>query len=161
MKYVVLYYSRTGRTRKIAQLIRMKLKADIEEIKDHQKRKGILGFINSGNEAYLKKRIPIEKPQKDLLKYDCVIIGTPVWAGSVSSPVRSFMLQYKDQFKKVAFFCTRLGSDSKSIFNVMEQVSLQRPKAVLSVSARDILLQSHIKAIDRFIRTLKEKEGEK
>ena len=60
MKSLIVYYSRTGNTKNIAETICRKLGADIEEIIDHKTERGF-GFLLSGNEAFLKKTVPIEE----------------------------------------------------------------------------------------------------
>jgi flavodoxin len=44
-KVLVVFYSKTGHTREIAQDIAKHLDADLEEITDQKKRTGLLGFI--------------------------------------------------------------------------------------------------------------------
>jgi flavodoxin len=51
MKALIVYYSRTGRTKKIAKEIQLGIKAEIEEIKDSKNRKGILGWLSAGRDA--------------------------------------------------------------------------------------------------------------
>ena len=48
MKTIVVYYSRTGNTRKVAEELADTLKCDIEQIIDTQKRSDVLGFLRSG-----------------------------------------------------------------------------------------------------------------
>ena len=55
MKNLVVYYSRTGRTKKIAKEIQERLNADIEEIHDVKNREGILGWLSAGRDAGTKK----------------------------------------------------------------------------------------------------------
>ncbi len=45
MKVLIVYYSRSGQTRNIAEVIAKKLGAELEEIVDHRNRKGLLGFL--------------------------------------------------------------------------------------------------------------------
>ena len=59
-KILVAYYSRTGQTRKLALDIAEKLKAEIDEIKDKRKRKGFLGYILAGRDAFRKNLTEIE-----------------------------------------------------------------------------------------------------
>ena len=102
MKSLVVYYSRSGKTEDIAGIIAKKLGSEIEEIDDHKNRKGLLGFISSGNEAYLQKAIPIEKLKKDPAQYELTIVGTPIWAGNMSTPILSFLKEYKEKINKFA-----------------------------------------------------------
>lgn len=51
MKTLVVFYSRTGNTKKMAKILAKELHADIDEIVDLKNRKGILGYIFSGRDA--------------------------------------------------------------------------------------------------------------
>ena len=54
MKVLVVYYSRTGNTKFVAEAIAQSLEADIEEIKDKKNRMGVFGFLRCGYEAIFK-----------------------------------------------------------------------------------------------------------
>ncbi|MGZ7109578.1 MAG: flavodoxin family protein, partial [Methanobacterium sp.] len=51
MKILVVFYSRTDNTRKVAEEIKNSLDCDIEEIIDTQNRSGPLGYMRSGRDA--------------------------------------------------------------------------------------------------------------
>ena len=51
MKTLIVYYSRTGLTKKIATHISETLKADIDEIIDTKKRSGAIGYMSGGRDA--------------------------------------------------------------------------------------------------------------
>ena len=104
MKPLVVFYSRTGTTKKVAESLKKLLKCDSEEILDVKSRKGPIGYLMSGREASMKKLARIKETKKNPSFYDIVLIGTPVWAGTMSTPVRTYISQNKVNFKKVAFF---------------------------------------------------------
>jgi len=112
MKTLVVYYSRTGTTRKVAEAIAGILRCDIEEVVDTKKRSGILGWLRSGRDAGSKKLTTIEKIKMHPNLYDVVIIGTPVWNNKMSTPIRTYISEYREHFKEVAFFCTQDGSEN-------------------------------------------------
>ena len=106
MKVLVVYYSRTGNTRFVAEAVTQSLEADIEEIKDGKNRMGVFGFLRCGYEAIFKKLTDIEVSGKNPEEYDLIIVGSPVWAGRLSSPVRTYLHLHGHKFKNVAFFIT-------------------------------------------------------
>ena len=76
----------------------------------------------------MARKIPaVAKPETklSLSEYDLVIIGTPVWAGRCSSPVRSFLLQFGEELKEAAYVITR-GSDVR-YEEVFDQMDLYVP----------------------------------
>ena len=51
MKSLVVYYSRSGNTRFVAEKISQEIGGDIEEIIDKKRRNGLVGFVLSGYDA--------------------------------------------------------------------------------------------------------------
>ncbi len=114
MKTLVVYYSRTGTTKKAAEIAAKELNADIEEIVDDIKRRGIWGYIKSGSHAIRKKLTKIEKLEKDAKDYDLIIIGSPVWANNMPPAIRTYLKNNNLENKKVAILITYGGSGEKS-----------------------------------------------
>ncbi|WP_430650081.1 flavodoxin family protein, partial [Bradyrhizobium liaoningense] len=75
-RILVVYYSRTGTTRKVAQSLSAALSCDSEEITEAGSRKGIFGYLRSAVEA--RRQIPsrIAATVRDPSLYDLVVIGT-------------------------------------------------------------------------------------
>ena len=119
-----VYYSRTGRTEKLMQEIASEFDCEIVKLEDGVKRSGLSGWLVSGLHAMSRKVPPVKEIETKLpLKnYDLVILGTPVWAGRCSAPMRSFLQQHGDQLKKVAYLITR-ASDVR-YEEVFEQMNL-------------------------------------
>lgn len=61
---LVVYYSRTGRTKKVAQDIATRLNADIEEIIPERNISGLFGLITLIMDAIKKRSMPIAEPDK-------------------------------------------------------------------------------------------------
>lgn len=154
MNTLVVYFSRTGNTKKVAEKIAKELGSDIEEIKEGRDRKGFLGYMRSGKEASMKSRPKIDEPVKKVKEYDVVIIGTPVWSWSVSSPVRSYIHKVRDDFKGVAFFCTMGGSGGKNAFKAMEDAASMVPKATLELMQKEVMADAFDKKVKDFAEKL-------
>lgn len=155
MKTLVVFYSRTGNTRKVAEEVTKVLRCDTEEIMDTKKRAGILHYLSSGREAMKEKLTELEEPKNDPSKYDLVIIGTPVWGGKMSVPVRTYIHLKKDGFKKVAFFYTAGGQNDK-IFPDMGKTCGKSPVATLGLSSAEIKKGDSSGKIKEFLIKLKD-----
>ncbi|MDN5327522.1 MAG: hypothetical protein PWP03_160 [Candidatus Woesearchaeota archaeon] len=108
MKILVVCYSRTGKTRKIANKIAQSLNADFDEIIDQKPRRGFLGFLKAGYDATLGKTTEItftRNPEN----YDLIILGTPVWNGRITPAVRTYLIKNKGKIKQCAIFATCVG----------------------------------------------------
>ena len=150
MKALVVYYSRTGTTKKVGEEIARKLKADVEQIEDVKDRSGPLGWLRSGKEGMKKILAEIKPIKKDPAKYDLTIIGTPIWAANPSSPVRTYMSNNK--FKKVAYFMT--GDNPATVFDEMEKLA-GKPIETLFVPSKEVAQNAYSGKVGEFTKRLK------
>lgn len=154
MKILLTYYSRSGTTKKIAEEIQGILNCDMEEIISKKKRGGIMGFMISGKEGSQGTPAAIKPLAKSSEDYDLVIVGTPVWAGNVSSPVRQYLMDNVGKIRKVAFFCTMGGEDSTKVFSEMEKVCQIKPIATVGISVKEIAKKSYLEKEKDFIEKI-------
>ena len=153
MKTLVIYYSRTGNTRKLGQMLANKLKADIDEIHDKKKRSGIWNWIMAGRDGLLKRKTSIEYNHGHEPKdYDMIVIGSPNWAGHIVPAVRTFMKDKSSVLKKkkLAFFCTS-GSNEAKVFEDMEELSKQALHLVVNQKELDKCK----KRVEEFVKNIK------
>lgn len=154
MKSLVVYYSRSGHTAKIARELADALESDIEEIIDTKNRSGILGWLRSGRDAGNKSLTILKDPVNDPVEYDLLVIGTPIWGSHVSTPVRTYIHQNQAKFKEVAFFCTAGGDKFSETLNDMRELSGKSPVATLGVSGNEIKKGTYESKIQEFIKAL-------
>lgn len=157
MKVLVVYYSRTGTTRKLAQKLSVQLNADIEEVVDKKNRSGLIGWLYGGRDGM--KRIPTEI---DLIKnnpsdYDVVLIGGPLWGFKGIAPAsRTYLLQNKDKIKQVAFFMTRAGkSPSSPALDDLKEVYGKAVIATLDLRQKELESTEAAEEINSFVTMIK------
>lgn len=138
MKVLVVYYSRTGNTRKVAQAIASRLKAELEELVDLKKRQGFLGYIGAGIDALTHREVPIGPVQKDPGQFDLVVVGTPIWAANPSAAVRTYLSQYGRRIKRIAFFLTMGGQGETKVFDDMQAICGKQPVEKLAVLQKEV-----------------------
>ncbi len=132
-KVLVVFYSRSGTTRRAAETLARQLHADIEEIHDTHDREGLPGILRSAIEGLLGLPTQLEGVRRNPSKYDLVVIGTPIWISSLSSPVRTYLMQEKGHLKQVAFFTTQRGPRSQRVFEQMASLAGVRPLGTLAL----------------------------
>ncbi|RLF84946.1 flavodoxin [Thermococci archaeon] len=125
MKTLVVFYSRSGTTKRVAQEVAKALNADIDELIDKKSRKGVLGFLRAGYDATRGKTTEIEF-EKDPYDYDLVIVGTPIWNGRVTPAIRTYLLWNREKIKNAAFFSTCAGRPGKCL-EQMEELWGKKP----------------------------------
>lgn len=130
-KILVVYYSRTGVTAKIAGEVAKALNADLEEIKDSVDRKGALGYLRCSIDSALRKSTPIHEVEKKPEDYDLVVVGTPVWGSTMCSPVRTYLNQYRDSIRNAVFLMTFKLFGTDNVIRNMEMVLGKKPLSVI------------------------------
>ncbi len=136
MRTLVVYYSRSGTTRALAGALSRALDADVEEIVDETPRDGVAGYAQSLIESVLEQDARIRPRVNDPGFYDLVVVGTPVWAANVSSPVRAYLRAARGRLPSVAFFCTMGGRGDSRVFHKMQELAGARPVARLALRGR-------------------------
>jgi len=152
---LVVYYSRKGTTRKIGELISNEAEWEFEEIIDIKKRKGFIGFLKSGKDATFKKLADIKEIQKNPELFDLIILGTPIWNRRMTPAIRTYITEFKNKIKDVAFFCTEGGSGGQKTFDSMENLCEKTPISTLEITKNDIKNGDHKDKIKKFIQDLK------
>jgi flavodoxin len=163
MKILVAYYSRTGNTEKVAQALAAELGAEAatEKITEARSRDGFFGFLGAGMDATFQRSTPIEPPRTDLAAYDLVVVGTPIWAFTLTPPVRTFLESSAGKLKAAAFFCTEGNSGHVRAFRAMEKLSGRKPVAVLALTEKEVHadFSARVKDFARALRAVPQKAG--
>lgn len=105
-RILLVYYSRTGYTRKVAMEIAAACGCDVEELRDAVGRCGPVGYARSVFEAVSRFDTLLQPTERDPADYGLVIVGTPIWFWNLSSPVRTWVRRHRARLHEVAFFCT-------------------------------------------------------
>lgn len=135
MKSLVVYYSRTNTTRKLAEKIAGEINADIEEIKPKVNYQGKIGYVRGGKDAMSEKIIDLEELKYHPEDYDVVYIGGPVWASKAANPLISYLNQ--NSFRNVKLFLTAGKSGFESSFKQMEKYST-KPLKTLALTTKEV-----------------------
>lgn len=125
MKTLVIYYSKTGNTKLIAENLAQKLNADILALKPKKEIKsdGFMLYFRGGFQSMTKKKIKLESIETDFTDYDLILLGTPVWAWRLNPVVRSFLNTAKFKNKKFGLFCCCADS-GKNVLMEMREILL-------------------------------------
>ncbi len=154
-KALVVYYSRTGHTRSVAMELAARCEADVEEIRDAvTKRTGVFGYLRCGREALGKQIPPIEPATATPANYDVVILGTPVWAGHIASPVRSYLQAHAAETRHIAMFCTQGGNGGTKVMAEIAELCGKHALATLVLNERDVTRARYAEPLDEFVAAI-------
>lgn len=135
---LIAYYSLTGHTRQVAEGIAAALDANLDPIADAFNRDTGLGRLRASVEGLLGVRGNIAASTVDVATYNLVVIGGPVWAARLSSPVRAYVHQQRDKLPRVAFFATQGGIGGAWALQSMAKICRQQPIARLIIAERQL-----------------------
>lgn len=157
---MVVYYSLSGNTRRlaetVAEVLRRHVEVDVEELVEIGTREGVVrGFLGTGRDALLRRKAAVIPIRSDLSNYDLVLVGTPVWAWSMCGAVRSFLHMHASGLKQVAFFLTTGGVGIERTFKRMEEMCGKAPLATLGVTERELKRFEGVQArVETFVEQL-------
>ena len=115
-KKLVAYFSASGTTRKIAEIIAQVAEADLYEIMPKQPySKADLNWMDKKSRSSVemsdeKFRPEISNPDAQVEKYDEIILGFPIWWYIAPTIINTFLEKYDFSGKKIVLFATSGGS---------------------------------------------------
>jgi flavodoxin len=86
----VIYFTRSGRSKRVAEKIAALLSSEIVQVKDNMNWNGIFGFIKAGFYSSTNKKVNIEIVG-NLDNVDEFIVVTPLWAGGLAPASKAFL----------------------------------------------------------------------
>lgn len=158
MNKLIVYFSYTNNTRKIANKIKEKLNCDILEIKtvipyseDYQ------SVVDDEQNSEASNYLPeIQDINIELDKYDEIILGTPVWWYRPVPAIRTFLTQNDLSGKTIKPFATNagwIGKTFKEIKSLCPNSKVEDELNIIFESYSDKLVTSE-KEIDKWIDLL-------
>ena len=125
MKAVIVYYSMGGNTAYAAQKIADRLDADLirlSPVKRYPDR-GFRKFLWGGKSAVMAETPALEPYAFQAERYDTVIFGFPVWAGSITPPLRTFVRDNPEGLRgrHIAAFACEGGSGAEKAFGKLQE----------------------------------------
>jgi hypothetical protein len=136
---LVAYYSRTGNTRKVAEVLCEALRArggqvKLEEIVDRKSRRGLLGLASACFATVCGRETQITEGEAGAAGFDLVVVGTPVWRWGPTPAALAFCKQHAGAVTRCGLFCTMLGPTPGSALSALGSALGREPAATLVLS---------------------------
>lgn len=147
---LIVYYSRTGVTEAAALALARASGADVEALRPQHTYRNAFGFLRALWDAVHDVAAPIAPVRHNPADYPFIVLGTPVWAGRASAPMRSYILQQQHHFHRVAVFCTMGGRSGDKAMHDMAILCHREPFARLCLREREIRTGCYLERITRF-----------
>ena len=154
MKVLVVVYSRSGNTRRLAREISGNFDGDLEDLEDLKDRSGILGYLRSGWDSFRGKETEIGSIKYDPSDYQLVILGFPIWAGSIPPAIRTYLRKEGDKIDNLASFCTMKGSDPDKAYSEINNILDTDSTYTLSVKEKNLENDSYTEDLNNFLNNI-------
>lgn len=123
-KILIVYYSHSGNTRKLAKLIEKETGGTLFELLPEKAYPGDYNTVveQAKREIQAGLHPALKTEVKNLANYDTVFVGTPNWWSTVAPPVAAFLENDDLSGKTVVPFCTHGGGGSGHIEAAVKQL---------------------------------------
>ena len=124
MRSIIVYYSLEGNTDHVANIIKEKKGFDLlrlNVVKEYPK-SGFKKFLWGGKSAVMAETPKLKPYEFNKDAYDQIIIGFPVWAGTFTPPIRSFIKDNDISDKHISAFACQSGAGAEKAFAKLEEL---------------------------------------
>jgi len=131
MKSLVVYYSLTGKTKLVSQIIAEALNATLVEITERRPIPIPFVFLSGGFRALTNRGSKINPVDVDLKQYERIFIGSPTWGSRPAPAVNSFIYQTNFEGRSVVPFFTMGGDNAEgALANITAKIEKSQGKVV-------------------------------
>ncbi len=117
MRAAVVYYTRFGHTRTLAEQLAQELGAELRQIQAKREH----GYPAMGFGAILNMHFRIEPMDLDFSSFDAVVLCTPIWAGRPACPTRTFLRDARLGGKRLVIALSTWGDEVEPAFQHIER----------------------------------------
>jgi flavodoxin len=152
---LIVYYSLSGHTKTLAEHIAREGGWTVARVEDATERTGLWGYLRAALSVLFNTKPGIRYSGPSPRAYDLVVLGGPVWAGKIASPLHTFVANHRHEFNELALFCTYGGSGGVKAMEALAKLSERPAIATLSVTAVQLKSNAYADAVKTFIAELK------
>lgn len=118
---LVVYYSRSGKTRSVAEKLRELLSADLAEITEEKDRSGAFGYLAACKDSMMKRPADLRHVPSPT-EYRIMVIGMPVWAFQPPPAIRAYLQAVDLTDQSICGFCTYDGSGGDRTLDALHEM---------------------------------------
>jgi hypothetical protein len=147
---LVIFYSYTGTSRRVATLLASQQGWVTGEILDTRRRAGASGIWNCVLDSLLRRTPQINYEGPDPLGFEAVVLVSPVWLNRPCGPMRSFVAANACGLRSYAVVFTMASSGADDAEAELANLAGRPPLLSLGVHARHVEDGSFTTALDAF-----------
>lgn len=135
---LVVYYSLSGNTARVARDLARRTHADIESLRDPDHGTGAWEYIKAILDSLRGRSARLGPLAHSPRNYRLVLIGTPIWAGHMTPAIRAYFARHGGDMRNVAFFATSGSTDITRLVPQMERAAGHRAVAAVGFAAPEL-----------------------
>lgn len=151
-KTLVVYYTHSQNTAKLANIIAQEVKGDcVALIPEEEYPRDYNTVVQQAKKEISKNYHPALKNHVDIREYDTIFVGSPNWWSTVAPPVATFLVNNDFSGKTVIPFCTHggggFGHIEKDVKNLCSNAKTLQGIAIYGSSANKSEVAKWLKRI--------------
>lgn len=150
-KNLIVYYSRTGTARQVAELMAAQSGWQLAEVSDEYPRAGFLGDLRCMIETLFHVRAKYHYAGPPLDEVDQVVVLAPIWMRHLASPMRDFLADQSPFSANLSVICVMASRGAFSAMEEIARITSAIPAPVLALCQRDVLSGLSQREISGFI----------
>lgn len=156
MKTLIVYYSYTGNTKKIAEMIQNNIGGDIIRIEPVNPYNGDYNTVaeqghNEVKQGYMPE---IKSLNININNYDTIILGTPVWWYTFAPAVKTFLKNTEFSGKTVYPFATNGGWIGHTFEDIEKVCKNGKVKSGINIRFNNDKLITPVSDIENWIKKI-------
>lgn len=138
-KIVIIYYSRSGTGRVVAERLGQMSNWPSYEIREKNERTGLTGDIRCIIDTLARRHPPIHYEGPPPADFDHVILISPVWLRSLARPMQTFLSEHSHDIKRYSAICVLSGYGGLRAVDDMATILGGQPQFTLLLKQYEVL----------------------
>jgi hypothetical protein len=135
---LVVFYSYTGTSRRVAELLCSQQNWPMAEIAEIRPRSGVFGTLQCLLDSALRREPKIRYDGPVPKDFDAVVLVSPIWAQHLAGPMRSFLARRRDRLPDVAVISVMGGKGAPAAVTEITHLIGRAPILSTSLSMHEV-----------------------
>lgn len=149
-KVLVVSYSYTGTSRRVAQLLRDRQDWEVAEIAEARPRTGAFGYLRCLLDSRFRRCPEIRYDGPLPRHFDTVVLVSPIWGQQLAGPMRSFITRRRDHLPDLAVVSVMGGSGAPNAVSEIGRIIGRAPILSIALTTREVHDGSCAERLQRF-----------
>lgn len=135
---LVIVYSYTGTSRRLADLLCSRMDWPLAEVVERRPRAGASGAVRCVIDSLLRRRPAVDYRGPDPAGFDSVVLIAPIWAQRLAAPMRSFVAAHGASLPRVALLTVMGGRGAPHALAEVSELLGRAPPLWAAFTQREV-----------------------